>query len=60
MASLANIVNWFFERNEDRAGDARPRVHARPHASTPDVFSRVPVFANEDIYFFVKRIDTPA
>jgi hypothetical protein len=57
MASFANILNWIFERNQDRAGDARPRVHARPHASTPDVFSRVPAFPNEDIYFFVKRID---
>lgn len=57
MATLANIFNRFFERGLDRGPDARPRVHAGAHAQTGDVFSRVPAFANEDIYFFVKRID---
>src|SRR5271170_515215 len=55
MASLANIFNWIFERNPERdsGASARPRAHA----TTGDMFSRVPAFANEDIYFFVKRID---
>lgn len=57
MATLGNIFSSFFDRGPERAGDARPRVHARPHAPAADVFSRVPAFANEDIYFFVKRID---
>jgi hypothetical protein len=52
MATLANIFNRFFER-----GALSTHVDARSHAQTHDAFSRVPVFANEDIYFFVKRID---
>jgi hypothetical protein len=52
MATLANIFNRFFERGSDRAAD--PRTASRP-ASTASM--QVPGFANEDIYFFVKRID---
>lgn len=50
MATLANIFNRFFERGFDRA-------EAKAHAPAHDAFSRVPPFANEDIYFFVKKID---
>ena len=54
MASVASIFQRFFERGlfestHERAGQA--------HARTSDLYARVPVFANEDIYFFVKRID---
>jgi hypothetical protein len=55
MASLANIFDWFFERSGDSRAHAG--TNARTHSQTGDVFSRVPAFANEDIYFFVKRID---
>ncbi len=50
MATLANIFNRFFERGLDR-------TDTHPHAPANDAFTRVPAFANEDIYFFVKRID---
>ena len=49
MATLANIDNWLFERSERESG--------RTHSAIPDSSSRVRAFANEDIYFFVKRID---
>jgi len=49
MATLANIYNWLFERSERESG--------RTHSAIPDSSSRVRAFANEDIYFFVKRID---
>jgi hypothetical protein len=48
MATFATVLNRFFSPAGDEAG-ARPR---RVEAS-----SRVPAFANDDIYFFVKRID---
>ncbi len=51
MASVAGIFNRFFERNYAHA------ENAREHARLNDAYSRVPAFANEDIYFFVKRID---
>lgn len=54
MATLGNIFNRFFERGVMTAG---ARADARAHAPAHDAFSRVPAFANEDIYFFVKRID---
>lgn len=47
MATLANIVSRTFDRGFERAEHPR-----REGASIP-----VPVFANEDIYFYVKRID---
>jgi hypothetical protein len=51
MATMANIFNRFFDR------DGEPtRAHARP-AQMPDARTRVPAFANDDIYFFMKRID---
>ena len=51
MATMANIFNRFF----DRDGEIN-RTHARP-AQMPDARTRVPAFANDDIYFFMKRID---
>jgi hypothetical protein len=50
MATRANIFNRFFERGLDK-------TDTRAHAPANDAFTRVPAFANEDIYFFVKRID---
>lgn len=47
MATLANVYNWFFDRSAEAA--------APPH--TADASTRVRAFANEDIFFFVKRID---
>jgi hypothetical protein len=49
MATLANMFHWLFERSEGAS--------ARTQHATPDSSSRVRAFANEDIYFFVKRID---
>lgn len=52
MATLENVYNRLFERSfERRTGTSR--------ASGPRVEDahRVRAFANEDIYFFVKRID---
>jgi hypothetical protein len=49
MATLANMYHRLFERSE--------HDHERTHAATPDSSSRVRAFANDDIYFFVKRID---
>jgi hypothetical protein len=49
MATLANIFNRFFERAE--------RADSHSHAPSHDALTRVPAFANEDIYFFTKRID---
>ncbi len=50
MATLANMYNWLFERSGHIENQ-------RAHATTTDSSSRVRAFANEDIYFFVKRID---
>jgi hypothetical protein len=47
------MYSWLFERSADAE-------RARPHAATAEPLrtsSRVRTFANEDIYFFVKRID---
>jgi hypothetical protein len=50
MATLANIYHRFFDRSFERTAEARaPRA-----ASTSN---RVRAFANEDIYFYTKRID---
>jgi hypothetical protein len=48
MATFATVLNRFFSPVADDAA-ARPR--------RMEVSSRVPAFANDDIYFFVKRID---
>ncbi len=50
MATLANMYSWLFERSAAAENE-------RPHTATADTSSRVRAFANEDIYFFVKRID---
>ena len=50
MASVAGLFHRLFERSYAHA-DAQSR------AQVNDAYSRVPVFANEDIYFFTKRID---
>src|SRR5258708_10087612 len=47
MATLATMYNRLFERTLDRTSDAR----------VVDASLRVRPFANEDIFFFVKRID---
>ena len=46
MASLAAVWNKIFDPSEKTDG-----------VRHPDLSARVPAFANEDIYFFVKRID---
>ena len=46
MAALAAVWNRLFEPGGEHDGTRRP-----------DLSARVPAFANEDIYFFVKRID---
>ena len=48
MATVANLFNRLFDPDQG-ATRAQAPVH--------DAYSRVPAFANEDIYFFVKRID---
>jgi hypothetical protein len=50
MATLANMYNRLFERSAGRDSE-------RPHTATADSSARVRAFANDDIYFFVKRID---
>ena len=47
MATLATVFNRFFDRAAEQAG-------AQSRSSDG---CRVPTFANDDIYFFVKRID---
>jgi len=47
MATLATMYNRLFDRGFDQAADSR----------VVDASIRVRAFANEDIYFFVKRID---
>jgi hypothetical protein len=47
MATLANIYGRFFERSPEQTA----------HRRVDNASIRVPVFANEDVYFFVKRID---
>jgi len=48
MATVANLFNRLFDPDQGVA---------RAQAPVHDAYSRVPAFANEDIYFFVKRID---
>ena len=51
MATLANFYHRVFDRAAE--GVAQPRA---PRAAN-DASTRVRAFANEDIYFYVKRID---
>jgi hypothetical protein len=48
MATIATVLNRFFEKGLERAEGA---------TLTADTSIRVRSFANEDIYFYVKRID---
>jgi len=48
MATIATVLNRFFEKSLERSGTA---------TSVVDASVRVRAFANEDIYFYVKRID---
>src|SRR5580704_6014697 len=50
MATLANFYNRVLDRSVD--GRAEP-----PKPRTRDASTRVRAFANEDIYFYIKRID---
>jgi hypothetical protein len=54
MATLANMYSRLFERSSDAD---RERPHTAIANSSSRDSSRVRAFANEDIYFFVKRID---
>jgi hypothetical protein len=47
MATVATLYSRFFEKSSERAADAR----------AIDASVRVRAFANEDIFFYVKRID---
>src|SRR5262245_8137014 len=47
MATLGMVISKFFDRGIQRGDEFPPSNRA----------ARVPAFANEDIYFFVKRID---
>jgi hypothetical protein len=53
MATFANFFHRFFERGLDGGFDRGDARGARAAAQS----IQVPAFANEDIYFFVKRID---
>ena len=48
MATLASVLNRFFIRGGERMDHATHEL---------DSSSRLRPFANEDIYFYVKRID---
>ncbi len=48
MATLAAVFNRVFDRNAP---------FSEGQGRTADMSSRVPAFANDDIYFYVKRID---
>jgi hypothetical protein len=48
MATIATVLNRFFEKGLERSASS---------ASAADASVRVRAFANEDIYFYVKRID---
>jgi cell division protein FtsL len=50
MATLANMYNRLFERSSEGQTE-------RAYAPSADSSCRVRAFANDDIYFFVKRID---
>lgn len=51
MATLANVYNWWFDRGFERA------ENTHTSGTKAEGRNRVPAFANEDIFFFVKRID---
>jgi hypothetical protein len=53
MATLANVFGKFFTRELAGAEATSPAFAAEPS-------TRVRAFANEDIYFYVKRIDNTA
>jgi cell division protein FtsL len=56
MATLANFYHRVFDRGVfDRATDGAAQSRAPRNSS--DASTRVRTFANEDIYFYVKRID---
>ena len=48
MATVATVLSKFFDGTAEGA---------EAQAARGQAFSRVPAFANDDIYFFVKRID---
>jgi hypothetical protein len=52
MATLANIYHRFFD-----PGYEATRESSAPRAASASVSTRVRPFANEDIYFYIKRID---
>ena len=58
MATLANIYHRFFDRGGffDRSFDGTRESNA-PRAASAGISTRVRPFANEDIYFYIKRID---
>ena len=53
MASIASVYNRMFQKGLE-FGEETARVLAAPRV---DDSARVRAFANEDIYFWVKRID---
>src|SRR5579863_7024744 len=58
MATFAGMFNRFFERGLDRASHSHAEARTAPRGVQETAASiQVPVFANEDIFFFVKRID---
>jgi hypothetical protein len=58
MATIAGIFNRFFERGLDRVPPSHADARAASRGSQDAAASiQVPGFANEDIFFFVKRID---
>jgi hypothetical protein len=56
MATLANVYHRLFDRSFERTANPRASRQTQTGAKVEDA-TRVRVFANEDIYFFVKRID---
>jgi hypothetical protein len=55
MATLANIYNRVFDRSFE--GTAEPRATRAASRVSGGASTRVRAFANEDIYFYTKRID---
>ena len=53
MATLATVYNRYFTRD---SGPVREAAGARPFRSE-NASTRIRTFANEDVYFYVKRID---
>ena len=56
MAALANIYTKVMEKNERKASGLAPVDTARAQTPVTGV-ARLRAFANEDIYFYTKRID---